>query len=108
MGSAPLSVSVRPALRWVVGNPVRVTSATSNKCAVDLVTDGICVRVGGISGGEADPPRLGLSGSWGAGLQWGASNFSDSPAAVKAWLPSPPGPQPPPASVPAPRLQAAR
>ena len=40
-------------------------------------------------------------GGRGAGLQCRASNCSDSPAAVKAWLPSPPGPQPPPASVPA-------
>ena len=31
---------------------------------------------GGVSGGEADAPRPGLSGSWGSGLQWGVGGLT--------------------------------
>lgn len=75
MGSAPRSVSVRPALRWVVGNPVRVTSATSNKRAVDLATDGICARVGGSQVGRLTPPGWVSAAAGGQGCSGGRLTF---------------------------------
>ena len=50
-GQRPASCVREAALRWVVGSPVPVTPAASNKRAAGLATDGVCARVGGLRWG---------------------------------------------------------